>query len=34
MLKDKYTFEEINAAQKLPLNEKIKTAIEVLKQQQ
>ena len=32
MLKGKYTFEEINAAQKLPLNEKIKTALEVLRQ--
>lgn len=33
-LKENYTFAEINAAQKLPLNEKIKISLEVLKQVQ
>ena len=30
MLKDKYTFQEINEFQKKPLNEKIKLSVEVL----
>lgn len=32
MLKDKYTFQEINEFQKKPLNEKIKLSVEVLRQ--